>query len=318
MPTVKCRFGPLPRELVEHAFDHRRRELLRREPVATADDARRDGVRRLVGVHGLVQRGPHVEVERLTDRTRLLRAVQHGDRPARRRQRPQERLGREGPVQPHRDQAHRLAALDHRVDRLGRGAGGRAHHHDHAVGVERAAVLDQRVLPAGALRQLVEHLLHDARDGQVERVRRLAGLEEHVGVLGRAPHHRPVRRHAPEPEVEQVRIADQGAEVVVVQQLDLGDLVAGAEAVEEVQERDPRPQRRRVGHEREVLGLLHRRRAQHRPPRRTGMHHVGVVTEDGQGVRGDRPGRHVDDGRGELTGDLEHVRHHRAGGPATP
>ena len=41
------------------------------------------------------------------------------------------------------------------------------------------------------------------------------------------------------------------------------------------------------------------------------VHDVGVVAEDRQGVRGDRAGGDVHGARGQLAGDLEHVRHHQ-------
>ena len=47
---------------------------------------------------------------------------------------------------------------------------------------------------------------------------------------------------------------------LIGQRRDLVDLVRRAEPVEEVEERHPRPQGRRVRHEREVLRLLYRRR----------------------------------------------------------
>ena len=39
-------------------------------------------------------------------------------------------------------------------------------------------------------------------------------------------------------------------------------------------------------------------------------HNVGLVTEDGQGVRSECARRHVEDGRKQLTGDLVHIRNH--------
>ncbi len=51
-------------------------------------------------------------------------------------------------------------------------------------------------------------------------------------------------------------VAHHEAQVVVLEQLDLPDLVRGAEAVEEVQEGDAGLERRRVGDEGEVVGLL--------------------------------------------------------------
>ena len=70
-------------------------------------------------------------------------------------------------------------------------------------------------------------------------------------------------------------------------------------------------QRRRVGDEREILRLLHRRRAEEREAGRPRRHHVGVVAEDRERMRRDRPGGDVDHRGRQLAGDLEHVREHQ-------
>ena len=77
MPMVKWFFGA-PREIVEHRLHHRRRELLRREPVAPADDPRHLAAA-LVG-HRLGEGGDHVLIERLAGRTGFLGAIEHRDR----------------------------------------------------------------------------------------------------------------------------------------------------------------------------------------------------------------------------------------------
>ena len=113
------------------------------------------------------------------------------------------------------------------------------------------------------------------------------------------------------PEGQDIVVADQCPDVGLVEDGDLVDLVRGPEAVEEMKERDPGPQRRRMGDQREVVRLLDRARSEHRPAGRSRVHHVAVVAEDRQGVRGDRPGGDVDDRRRQLAGDLEHVRDHQ-------
>ena len=47
--------------------------------------------------------------------------------------------------------------------------------------------------------ELVHRLLHNVGTGGVERVARLARLEEHVGILRGAAQHRPVGGHRPDP-----------------------------------------------------------------------------------------------------------------------
>jgi len=63
-------------------------------------------------------------------------------------------------------------------------------------------------------------------------------------------------------------------------------------------------------HERQVLRLLHRGRREHGPSGGARVHHVAVVAEDRQSVRGHGPRGDVDHGRRELPGDLEQVGDH--------
>ena len=81
---------------------------------------------------------------------------------------------------------------------------------------------------------------------EVEAVDRLAILEEDVGVLRRAAQHRAVRRQAAGARRVDEALVDHRADDVVVERLDLLQLVRRAEAVEEVQERHARLERRRV------------------------------------------------------------------------
>ncbi len=52
------------------------------------------------------------------------------------------------------------------------------------------------------------------------------------------------------------------------------------------------------------------RRAEHGEAGLAGAHDVAVVAEDAEGMGGDGAGGDVDDGRGELAGDLVHVGEH--------
>jgi hypothetical protein len=82
------------------------------------------------------------------------------------------------------------------------------------------------------------------------------------------------------------RLGHQRAQVVVGQHLDRVQLVRGAEPVEEVHERHPGRQRGGLRHQREVVGFLDRRGGEQRETGLPHRHHVGVVTEDGQPLRG--------------------------------
>ena len=93
----------------------------------------------------------------------------------------------------------------------------RAHHDDDPLGVRRAVVVDEPVPPAGPAGELVHDVLDDPGHGEVERVGRLAGLEEDVRVLGRAADDRRVRGQAAAAEGEDVVVADERPDVVLVE-----------------------------------------------------------------------------------------------------
>ncbi len=151
-----------------------------------------------------------------------------------------------------------LALLDQVLDDLVHRLGAGAHDDHHALGIRRADVVEQLVLPAGQLGELVHRLLHDGRRLQVVRVDRLAALEVDVGVLGRAADRRVLGRQAAAPVRGHQLLVDHRAHVVVRQLLDLLDLGRGAEAVEEVQERHAGFQGGGLGDQRHVHHLLRR------------------------------------------------------------
>ena len=300
-----------PGQLVEHRLDMGGTELLRRQAVAPADHVWRPLERSGVGVHHVVQGGDDVEQQRLARRSRLLRAIQHGDRAHGRRQRPHEVLGRERTVEAHLQESDALARSGQGLDGLLGGARSGSHQHHHPVGVGRSDVVDQPVGATAAGGELAEHALDDAGHRVVERVGRLACLEEHVGVLGRAPQLGCVGREASPAMGQHGVVVHQRPQVGVVEHGDLVHLVRRPEAVEEVHERHPGPQRGGVGDGGEVVGLLDAAGSEHRPAGRAGVHDVGVVAEDRQGVSRDGAGGDVHRARGELAGDLEHVRNHQ-------
>ena len=112
---------------------------------------------------GLIQRSERVEEQRLAERARLLGAIEDGD--------PAHALGsaagqlarRERPVEPDLRDAHAFALRLQVGDRLACGLAARAHHHEHALGLRVAAVLDQAIATAGPLGETVHRALHHVR-----------------------------------------------------------------------------------------------------------------------------------------------------------
>ena len=107
-----------------------------------------------------------------------------------------------------------------------------------------------------------------------------------------------------------VHVAHLG-EVLIIPDRDLLDLVAGAEAVEEVDEGDLAGQRREMGDGAEIHDLLHVALAEHGKAGLAAGHHVGMVTEDVQRVGGNGTRGNMEHA-GELLGsDLVHIGDHQ-------
>ena len=300
---------PLRAQLGEDAGDHRRGQLLGGEPVAAADDDRHG----LAGAGGVRLREPaqHVEEERFTERARFLGAVQHGDAAGARRDDREQLGGRERAIEAELHHAD-LLPLRHEVGRgLRGGLRARSHRDDDALGVGGPVVLGEAVMAPGPLGQRIHRLLDRGGDPRVERVDRLARLEVDVRVLCRAADERPFRRERPATVIADEVGGDKRQQVVVGEQLDRVQLVRGAEAVEEMDEGDPGAERRGLGHHRQVVGLLHGCRGEQRESGLADRHHVGVIAEDRQRLRGQGARRDVEDARGQLAGDLVHVGDHQ-------
>ncbi len=98
----------------------------------------------------------------------------------------QEMFQRERPHQADLQHADLLAlrgeVVDGLVDRFCAGA----HDDDDFFGIGRAFILEELVLAADQLGELVHRVLHDGGASQVIRIHRLAALEVNVGILRRA------------------------------------------------------------------------------------------------------------------------------------
>ena len=298
------------RELVEDGLHHARRELLGREAVAAAEDERLDREGRRAAAPRLDERGHDVEVERIADRARLLRPVEDGERLNGLRERGDERRNVERPVEPDLQDADLLALRGEMVDGLVGRFGARAHEDDDARRLGVTDVVEEVVRAPRELREAVHFLLDEAGAGEVIDVSGFARLEEGVGVLRAAAEDRAVRREAATPVRGDGFFVEHREEVLVRELLDLRDLVRRAKTVEEVEKGDPRLQARGLRDDREVVRLLNGVRREKREPRLAAGHDVGVVAEDRESVRRDRPRRHVHHERRQLARDLVHVRDH--------
>jgi hypothetical protein len=166
-------------------------------------------------------------------------------------------------------------------------------------------------MPIRETREPIHRVLNDSRTGAVEWIDCLARLKVDVGILRRAAKDRPIgSQRAVAMRANQFHI-DQGAQIVVGKRMNLVQLVRGAEAVEKVQERDARFERSSLGDRREILRLLHGIGGQHRETGRPRRHHVAMVAEYRERVRGNRACRDVNHASGEFARNFEHVGDHQ-------
>jgi len=298
-------------QLVQHRLDHRRREFLGRQAVATPDDQRQLGAGTGSLLPAFDQGRQNILVQRFARPAGFFGAIEHSDALDRRRDRGQTGGDVERAEQPHFEDTHLLAHPIQFQHRLLDGSDAGAHQHDDAVGISRPHVVEQMILPPNQFGETVHRLLDDRRRRIVERVAGFAGLEEYVGILRRAPQHGPIRVHRAVAVILDQLLVDHRQDIVVAQQLDLVHLVRRAEAVEEVQERHARFERRRLGNQRHIVGFAHRTRGQHGPARTADRHHVAVIAKNGQRVGGQRPSGDVEHRRRQLAGNLEHVGDHQ-------
>jgi hypothetical protein len=296
-------------QFVEDRLDHRGREFLGTQAIASADDARH-GVE-FTGREGAGERSDDIFVERLAIGARFLGAIEHGEARGRRGQGGDECAGIEGAEQPDLEQSDFLAACGQMLDCFFSRTQSRAHQHHHALGVRRADVLEQPVLASGQGGEAVHDALHDTgRDGVIG-VDGLAALEIDIRVLRGAAQLGMIRIQGALAMGLDPLFVDQGADGLDRQALDLVDLVRGAEAIEEVQEGQAAFERGGLGDERKIHRLLHRTGTEHGITRCATGHDVRVIAEDRQGLSRQRACRDMEDRRGQFPGDLVHIRNHQ-------
>ena len=291
-------------ELVIHGEHGGRRRILAAQAVTAADDLD-------VVASGVGQSGDHILIQGLAQSAGLLGAVQNGDLPDGGGNGLDELLGSEGAEQADLHQADLLAVGIQIVDDLlGHVADG-AHGHDDAVGILSAVVVEQAVVGAQLGVDLVHVLLHHGGQSVVVLVAGLAVLEEDIAILMAAAHMGMLGIQGVLTELLHGVHVAHILQVLVIPHGDLLDLVAGAEAVKEVDEGDLPLQSGQMGHGRQIHDLLDVALAQHGKAGLAAGHHVGVVAEDVQRLGGHGTGGDMEHG-GQLLGcDLVHVGDHQ-------
>ena len=291
-------------ELLEDSERGRGRRILAAQAITAADDLD-------ARLAGLVESGDDVLVERLADGTRLLGTVHDGDLLDGLGENVDEVLDGERTEQTNLDKADLLAVSVEVVDDFLEHVAEGAHAHDDAVGIGSAVVVEQAVIGAELLVDLLHVALDDGGKLVVDLVAGLTVLEEDIAVLVAAAGVRVLRVERVVAEsLDGVHVAHLG-QILVVPHGDLLDLVAGAEAVKEVKERGLTLDGGKVSHRREVHDLLDVALGEHGEAGLTTGHDVGVIAKNVQGVGSDATRGDVEDARELLARDLVHVRDHQ-------
>ena len=170
-----------------------------------------------------------------------------------------------------------------------------AHSHDHSLGIRCAVVIEDVVIFAGDGIDLLHILLYHSGKIGICTVVGFAELEVHIGILhgvaqrGMAGIQRILAEFLHGIPVQHL------AKFLVRNGADLLDLVAGAEAVKEMDEGYAAANGGQMCHTGQIHNFLHAAGREHGKTRLPAVHHVAVVTEDGHSVSSHGTGCYMND-----------------------
>ena len=197
------------------------------------------------------------------------------------------------------------------VDHFFDGVAGRSHGNDDLLGIGGAHIVEKVVLTAGQGTDLFHIVGHDGRYFQIIRIDGLATLKVDIRVLGRTAQFRSLGVHGPGAEFGQGFPVDQLGHIIVVDDFDFLDFVAGPETVEKVNKGNAGFDGDQVGDQGQVHGLLHRSRCDHTETGLAHGHDILMVAENAQGMSGDGARRNVKHAGQQLAAHFVHVGNHQ-------
>jgi len=301
------RLGAL--EVSKDGTNHERSESLIGEAITTANDhSLVDGL-----IIGTLDCGHHIKEERLTNGTRLLGTVEHGNTADGLGQDAQEVLcapwAEEVDTQ---DTNLSLLLTDEIVDDLLHSEGTSAHSDDDVLSVGSTGVVEEVITTASHGEDLVHSLL-DSLGGTVlviisdglEHLHPVVTSGDGTTLMGVSGLKSSLA------ELLEVLVVVQGAELVIRDVVAGGDRVRRLEAVEEVHERHGHLESRSVSHGSEIHGLLDGARAKLAKTAHTDAHDITVIAVDGGTRATDLTSGDVEDARDALTAELVEGGNHK-------
>ena len=290
--------------VVEHGLHLGRSGILGTQAIAAAQSLD-------VGTLAFPQSVAHIQIQRLAGSAGLLSAVQNGQALAGSGNLLQQTLHGEGTEQMDLNEADLLAALHQIINNLQQGLADGAHSHHNALSIGSTVVVEQLIVAASDLVDLAHVLLDNGGQRIIGAVAGLAGLEESIGILQGVAQSGMLGAQGMILEALNSVPIQHLAQILIVQNLDLLNLVRGPEAIEEMLEGDGALDGGQVGNGSHIHSLLHAGRSQLCPAGLAAGHNVGMITEDGQRVGCHGTGRDVHNAGQLRTGDTVHGRDHQ-------
>ena len=242
---------------------------------------------------------------------RLLRAIEHHDALHGFRNRFEKGLGGERTVETHLHDTDLFAVAVHVIHRLFDRLIDGAHCDDDDLRVCGAVVIEELIIRADLLVDLVHVFLDNARQLVVCGVAGFAALEEDVRILRAAHLARVIRIQRAVLEGTDRIVIHHFIQVLVIPCFDFLNFMGGTEAVEETDEGKSAFDRGHMRDGRQIHDFLNGGGTEHG---RTGLAagiHVRMIAENVERVGGDAACGDVEDARQTLTGTFVNVRDHQ-------
>ena len=237
--------------------------------------------------------------------------VKHSNLLDRLRHKLEEVLDGERTIEMYTHQADFFTLLVEVVDRFLYSLADRTHGDDDAVSIFSAIVVEQVMFTARDFGQVCHGLFYEFRQSLIELVGRLAFLEVYVRILRGTADNRMVRIQRPAAEFFNRLPVENLAQIIIVHNFDFLNLMRGTETVEEVNERHTAFNSHEMGYSSQVHNFLYAGLTEHSTAGLTGSHNVLMVTEDIQGVCGQRAGGYMEYARQQFAGYLVEIRNHQ-------
>ena len=190
-------------------------------------------------------------------------------------------------------------------------AGNRAQPNQNRLCIGCTVIVEQMIITAGDGVDLGHILLDNLGHCIVVAVHRFAGLEIGIAVQAAGTGLRILRILAVFAETAQLIVINALCQFIVIQAAYFLDLMAGAEPVKEMQERNVRLDCRQMCHRRHIHGLLHVAGTEHGKTGLAASHHIRVLSKDGDVVGSHIAAGHMNHARLELTSDPVHGGDHQ-------